>query len=90
MVRLIDGDRLKVVFHRNIAIADELDTLIDIAPAFTGMVKKNDVLDILHEVQEMKECDRKRLPYDAMIPDEYYHRLTVARILELPEGKESE
>lgn len=90
MVRLIDANRLKVVFHRNIAIADELDTLIDVAPTVTGMVHKNDVLDILHEVEEMKESDRERLPYDSMIPDKYYHRLAVARILELPEGKERE
>lgn len=90
MVRLIDAERLKVVFHRNIAIASELDTLIDIAPTVTGMVHKNDVLDILHEVEEMKESDRERLPYDSMIPDKYYHRLAVARILELPEGKERE
>ena len=51
----------------------------------SGYVKKNDVMDILHEVEQFKQHDRDNLPYDAFVPDGYYHSLTIGRIMALPE-----
>ena len=56
----------------------------------SGYVKKNDVMDILHEVEQLKQHDRDTLPYDAFVPDGYYHSLTLGRIMALPETQINE
>lgn len=50
-MRQIDGDRLKQVFHKNIAGGEAYDDLIDMQPPITEVYTKDDMVAMLTEIQ---------------------------------------